>query len=128
MILVDTDVMIDVLRQYLPAVAWLKSLGQEPILLPGFVVMELVQGCQNKTEQGKLMRVLSAYQFVWPSEESCNQALSVFEKFYLSHRLGLLDALIAQTAIALHVPLYTFNQKHYEMIPGVRTIQPYQKC
>ena len=127
MILLDTDVMIDVLRHYLPAVNWLKSLGQEPILLPGFVVMELIQGCQNKLEQDKLMRTLLAYQTIWPSEEACHQALSVFGQFHLSHSLGLLDALIAQTAIAFDVPLHTFNQKHYEMIPGLQTVQPYQK-
>jgi predicted nucleic acid-binding protein len=34
MILLDTDVMIDVLRRYPPAVAWLESLGNEEIRLP----------------------------------------------------------------------------------------------
>lgn len=31
--------MIDLLRQYVPAVNWLGSLGQEEIILPGFVVL-----------------------------------------------------------------------------------------
>lgn len=128
MILVDTDVMIDILRQYPPAEAWLKSLGKEPILLPGFVVMELIQGCQNKTEQDSLMKALTTYQHVWPSEKTCEQAVSVFESFRLSHNLGMLDALIGQIAIELGLPLHTFNQKHYNMIPGLRTIQPYKKA
>ena len=51
MILLDTDVMIDLLRQYPPAVAWLDSLGSEEIILPGFVAMELIQGCRDKAEQ-----------------------------------------------------------------------------
>ncbi len=50
MILVDTDIMIDIFRDYSHAIAWLDSLGNEEILLPGFVVMELIQGCRNKTE------------------------------------------------------------------------------
>jgi predicted nucleic acid-binding protein len=43
--LLDTDVMIDILRDYAPAIEWLSSLQDEEAPgLPGFVVMELVQG------------------------------------------------------------------------------------
>lgn len=61
MVLLDTDIMIDILRQYDPAQAWLQYLGQQTILLPEFVSMELIQGCQNLTEQRTLMNTLSAY-------------------------------------------------------------------
>lgn len=61
MILLDTDVMVDLLRQYPPAVAWLDSLGEEEIVLPGFVVMELIQGCRTRAEQEKVERELGAY-------------------------------------------------------------------
>ncbi|MCD6508048.1 type II toxin-antitoxin system VapC family toxin [Candidatus Poribacteria bacterium] len=127
MILLDTDVMIDLLRQYPPAVAWLDSLGEEEIILPGFVVMELIQGCRNKAEQEKVERELGTYGVVWPSPETCNEALSVFTRYHLSHGLGILDALIGQIAVALDLPLYTFNQKHYAPIPNLKTVQPYEK-
>ncbi len=51
MILIDTVIMIDLLRGYEPAIAWFSALGDEEILLPGFVVMELIQGCRGRTEQ-----------------------------------------------------------------------------
>ena len=52
MLLLDTDVMIDLLRQYSPAVAWLDSLGEEEIVLPGFVVMESCRGVEtSKSKQ-----------------------------------------------------------------------------
>lgn len=127
MILLDTDVMIDLLRRHPPAVAWLASLGEEEIRLPGFVVMELLQGCRNRTEQEQLQRTLQPYAVVWPSAETCDKALAVFANAHLSHSLGLLDALIGQTAVALQVPLYTFNQKHYAAVPNLQTIQPYHK-
>lgn len=127
MILLDTDIMIDVLRRYPPAVTWLESLGNEEIRLPGFVVMELLQGCRNKTEQEKLEKVLQSHVVTWPSSETCNEARSVFANTHLSHGLGLLDALIGQTAVELQVPLYTFNDKHYAAVPRLRTIQPYTK-
>lgn len=51
MILLDSDVMIDLLRQYPPAMRWLNSLDEEEeMVLPGYVVMELIQGCRNKRE------------------------------------------------------------------------------
>ena len=74
MILLDTDVMIDFLRQHPPAAAWLDSLGEEEIVLPGFVVMELLQGCRDKVEQEKVERELGAYGVAWPSLETCDEA------------------------------------------------------
>lgn len=127
MILLDTDVMIDLLRQYPPAVAWLDSLGEEEIVLPGFVVMELIQGCRNKVEQEKMEGELRGYGVAWPTSATCDEALSVFASYHLSHGLGILDALIGQVAMGLNLPLYTFNQKHYAAIPNLKTVQPYEK-
>lgn len=50
LILLDTDVVIDLLRQYLPAIAWLSAQLSEEIYLPDLVAMELIQGCANKHE------------------------------------------------------------------------------
>jgi len=44
MMFVDTDIMVDVLRELPAALAWLESLGSEGISLSGFVCGELVQG------------------------------------------------------------------------------------
>lgn len=125
MLLLDTDIMIDVLRRYPPAQAWLTSLGTTPLALPGYVVMELIQGCRNKAEQDQIERTLSAYQIVWPSAAACDAALASFSQYRLGHSLGIIDALIAHTAIELGAPLHTFNQKHYHPITGLTTVQPY---
>jgi predicted nucleic acid-binding protein len=127
MIILDTDVMIDILRQYPPALAWLSFLGEEEVALPGFVIMELLQGCKNKAEQEKVERELGAYSVAWPSPETCDEALSVFARYHLSHGLGILDALIGQMAVDLNLPLHTFNQKHYTAIHNLETVQPYEK-
>jgi len=41
MILVDTDVMVDVMRRHSPAIAWLDSLGPEAMGIPGLVAPSL---------------------------------------------------------------------------------------
>lgn len=127
MLLLDTDIMIDVLRRYPPALAWLTSLGTTQLALPGYVVMELIQGCRNQAEQDQVERALSAYQIVWPSTAACDAALGSFSQFRLRHSLGIIDALIAHTAIERGAPLHTFNQKHYDPIPGLSTVQPYTR-
>lgn len=127
MIVLDSDVMIDLLRRHQPAVAWLKSLGEEEIILPGFVVMELLQGCRSKLEQAQVEQVLTGFETVWPLPETCETALEVFADSHLSHGIGMLDALIGQTAVALNLPLYTFNRKHYAAFPNLTTVAPYNK-
>lgn len=127
MIVLDTDVMIDLLREYPPAVTWLESIGEEEVVLPGFVVMELIQGCRNKGEQESVKRELSSYCVEWPSPDMFDEALSVFVRYYLSHGIGILDTIIGQMAVALTLPLYTFNTKHYEVIPGLKIVQPYDR-
>lgn len=120
--------MIDLFRQYPPAADWLDSLEEEEIILPGFVVMELLQGCSNKAEQVRVEQFLIGFEIVWPLPETCDDALDVFAKYHLSHKVGLLDALIGQTAVALNLPLVTFNRKHYTAIPNLVTLEPYRKA
>jgi predicted nucleic acid-binding protein len=128
MTVVDTDILIDVLRQFPAALAWLASLGNETIVVPGFVAMELLQGCRNRAEQEKIEHTLSRSRIVWPTAASCNAALVAFAQFHLSHNLGVIDALIGQTAIELGLPLHTFNQKHYTILTDLTTVQPYSRA
>lgn len=125
MILLDTDVMVDVLRGYEPSKEWLEF--TQEVGVPGLVVMELLQGCQNAKEQRQLEKSLSNYQLYWPSEEDCSRALASFSSHHLSDNIGLLDALIAETTIGVDAELATFNVKHYRVLKGLKTIQPYKR-
>ena len=126
MYLLDTDVLIDVQRRHPPAVHWFGSLSGQPAV-PGFVVMELVQTAQNAVDVQRARRLISHLPVVWPSEADCARALTDFSTLHLSHSLGLIDALIAATAVGHGAPLYTFNAKHYRAVPGLRLVQPYQR-
>ena len=125
MILLDTDVMIDVLRGHDPAVNWLKGMQDQEIGLPGLVAMELLQGCQNVREQKQLEKRLTFFPLFWAGPEDCLRALKNFCAFRLSDQLGLLDTLIAETTVGLGAVLATFNIKHYRVLVNLKTIQPY---
>ena len=127
MILLDTDVMIDVLRGYEPAAEWLKGVASQEIGLPGLVVMELLQGSQNAREQRKLEKYLDGFLLFWATGDDCARALTDFSIFHLSHQLGIFDALIGETAVGLEANLATFNTRHYRALANLTTIQPYER-
>jgi len=127
LLLLDTDILIDLLRQYSPATAWLASRAGEEIYIPGFVVMELIQGCTDKRELMVVREFISPFPLLWPSPQVADQALAIYADGRLSHNIGILDALIGQLAVSLNTPLHTFNQKHFAAIPGLSTVQPYRR-
>lgn len=124
--LFDTDVLIDIQRGHPPAVAWFAGLTALPAV-PGFVVMELIQDARNTREVRRVMQLVAPLRVVWPSDTDCVRALSDFTAYHLSHGLGLLDALIAACAIGFSATLYTFNVKHYQMVPGLLIAEPYTR-
>jgi predicted nucleic acid-binding protein len=127
MLVSDTDVLVDVMREYQPALDWLQALSDEQVLVPGFVAMELVAGCKNTREIRATREALSRFRIVWPSESTCTSALSVFTNNRPKHGLGIIDALVGQMAIDLALPLATFNKKHYTGMSPLETIQPYER-
>jgi tRNA(fMet)-specific endonuclease VapC len=127
MILLDTDIMVDILRGYQPAINWLTSASDTEIGVPGLVAMELIQGCQNAREQKRLEKAINQYPLFWADSQDCDNALKNFAAYHLSQNIGILDALIAETAISLDAELATFNVKHYSVLKKLQTIQPYEK-
>jgi predicted nucleic acid-binding protein len=124
MMLVDTDVMIDVQRGHPPALAWFGTLTDMPAV-PGLVVMELIQDARNAKEVQQALKLVSPMSVIWPTAADCQRALADFAAYHLSHGLGLLEALIAGCALGLAAELCTFNTKHYQVIPGLMLRQPY---
>jgi predicted nucleic acid-binding protein len=124
--LLDTDVLIDVQRGHPAALSWFGGLT-EPPSVPGFVVMELIQDAQNSRQVRHALRMVSPLPMVWPTEADCMRGLGDFTTLHLSHGLGLLDALIAATAVGRGATLCTFNVKHYRAVPGLTLFQPYTK-
>ncbi|MBI1900921.1 MAG: PIN domain-containing protein [Planctomycetia bacterium] len=126
MLLLDTDVLIDVQRGHPPAVVWWAGLQEAPGV-SGFVVMELIQDARNLGEVQKALKLVSPMQVVWPTEADCQRALTDFATLHLSQGLGLLDSLIAACAIGRSATLCTFNLKHYRSVAGLAISQPYTR-
>ena len=124
MVLLDADVMIDLMRGFPGAVAWMRSLT-EPVGIPGYAMLELIAGCRSTADVQRVNRETAAMRVLWPSRPHCERALQDYKTLLLSHGVGAFDILIGHTAIELRLPLHTFNVKHYGAVPGLTTIQPY---
>ncbi len=126
MLLLDSDILIDIQRGYQPAVDWLTQLNELPSV-PGYVVMEMIQDAENKLQVQAAMKLTRPLPVVWPSAADCDRALTDFEAFHLSHSLGLLDSLIGACAVGRSATLCTYNVKHYRVIKSLETEQPYRR-
>jgi predicted nucleic acid-binding protein len=70
----DTDVLIDCLRGTPAARAWLEQSASDAFQVPGVVAMELLMGCQNKTELERTQRFVRAFDIAWPEASEFAQA------------------------------------------------------
>ena len=86
-----------------------------------------MEGCRNKMEMMRLLRRIEPFHVFRPTDSDCTRALRDFARSRLSHRISIMDVLIAQCAIGLNAPLCTFNTKHFKAITQLRTEQPYVK-
>ena len=86
--------------------------------------MELIVGCQTKTELKALDRFLARFRLATLDQNISDAALDLLRRYRLSHGLLIADALVAATALSLNQPLVTKNQRDYRFIAGLRLL-PY---
>jgi predicted nucleic acid-binding protein len=123
-ILVDTDVFVDYLRGHKAATAFIKAVADRIALSP-IVVAELYAGVKGEKEQATLDELASLFPIV-PVTLEIGKAAGLFRRDYAkSHGVGLADALLAATAMAVKGEIGTLNVSHYPMVPGLRP--PYRR-
>jgi predicted nucleic acid-binding protein len=126
-LILDTDVLIEVLRGDSLAKAWLTSIESQIIGIPILVWMEILLGARDKQEQRALVEDLSRYAILHLEIGDSQKAQQWFEQFHLSHNIGILDCLIAAIPVRLGKPFFTFNLKHFQVVPGLDARVPYQR-
>ncbi|MCX6381842.1 MAG: PIN domain-containing protein [Armatimonadetes bacterium] len=125
-LLLDTDVMIDLIRQRPPALNWLRSLPDFPVV-SCFTALELLGGSKDKHEYRVSERLLMNFPILYPMREDLERGITDYTPFCLSHGVGFLDILIASVAVGHDFTLATFNAKHFGNLPNLRTVQPYTR-
>jgi predicted nucleic acid-binding protein len=121
--LLDTCVMIDVLRGKDAAFAFVSGLEETPALA-AVTVTELVAGCRSAKERRQIDQLLSRYIVHNIDRDVASLAGDYVRRYGPSHGTDPIDALIAATAKTHGLRLATLNLKHFPMFAGL--IRPYR--
>jgi predicted nucleic acid-binding protein len=74
----------------------------------------------NKAELAQIKRKIRFYDVVYINDIISKIAVSLIDKFHLSHGLKIPDAIIGATAVVHDIELYTYNIKDFSFIPNIR--------
>ena len=124
LLVVDTDVLIDYLRDQAEAVAFLEGCVQ-PLALSVVSVAELYVGVREGEERRRLDAFAAAFEALPLEREAAVQAGLWRRQYGRSHGTGLADALIAASVAAAGGTLATLNRRHFPMLAEV--LVPYAK-
>jgi len=123
-LLVDTDVLIDYLRDHSDAVAYLDAVSDR-LLISAMTIAELYAGVREGAERVALDDFIGAFEIVQIDNEIAVKGGLYRRDYGKTHGTGIGDAIIAATAELRHANLVTLNKKHFPMLSSV--IVPYQK-
>jgi predicted nucleic acid-binding protein len=121
--MVDTDILIDVGRGVDQAVKYLEHLEAEnKLAISSITQMELIVGCQSKTELRTTERFLSRFEIIHLNEYTSNLAVELLREYRLSHGLLIADAFIAATAMHRNLQFVSKNEKDYRFIAEIKLL------
>lgn len=122
--MIDTDVLIDYLRDQQQAVAFLEG-SDQPLAASVITVAELYVGVRDGEERKRLDAFVGAFDLI-PLDSKAAVVAGLWRRQYgRSHGTGLADALIAASVEAMGGTLVTLNQRHFPMLPNL--LVPYRK-
>lgn len=120
--LVDTTVFIKQIRGDKQADDFLRE-NKDRLVISYVTWGELLQGVRRKQHHLSIQRLMQPDKIVWGSRTTEKQAISLLQRHYKTG-LGLLDALIAATALEHELILVTHNVKHFGVIEGLKVRWP----
>jgi predicted nucleic acid-binding protein len=120
MILIDTNILIEIYRNNIPIIEAVKLIGQNKLAVSDITCAELYFGARYKKELHAIAKDMKKLQVLNIQSEVSSKAVELVAKYALSHKLAIPDALIAATSICNNLPLYTLNLKDFIYIDGLK--------
>lgn len=123
--LLDSVMLVDLLRNFSPALTWRNANPHLVLAVTSFVWLEIVVGARNKADQNSAVRLLNNFQLNYPTTSDLQWAMNQVRQLHLSHNVGMMDCLIAASAHRLQLSLFTRNLKRLTPQLGTLAQQPY---
>ena len=124
MVLIDTDVLVDYLRDYLPAIRFIEAIT-DAIAVSVITLAELYIVAAHGEEEHAIELLVGVCTVFDVDREIARRAGALRRKYLGSHSVELPDALIAATSELRSARLVTLNRRHYPMLADV--LVPYRK-
>jgi predicted nucleic acid-binding protein len=121
--LLDTAVLVDILRAHPAAKTWLS--GQDQLGASPVVWLEIIEGAKDAKDQAVAVKLLQSLEKIEVLPADFNWAIRQALRFRLSHNVDMMDCLIAASAHRLGIPLFTHNLKHFQPMIGNLAQKPY---
>ncbi len=117
----DTDILIWYLRGNERARAFVAGVPFDRRTVPAMVYFELLQGCAGPRDVRTVHKFIAQNfsQLLHISEQVSHRAMSLLERYAVSHGLEAADAIVAATALVSRKRLATGNVAHYKSLRGL---------
>ena len=89
--ILDTSIIIDVLRNHAGATFWVQSLRTSEYGITPIVWMETIEGAMNRTERDQAARLLRQFVLCHPTNGDTMWAIRQHMIYVLSHRIEFTD-------------------------------------
>jgi len=121
--IVDTTVIIHLLRRYKSALTWFSN--EKTYGITTVTWMEVMEGTTSKANQSQARDILAQFEWLYITTNDQQWAMQELERFQFSHHIGMNDCQIASVAHRLNLPLYTHNLKDMTPLIGNLAVKPY---
>ena len=118
MIFLDTCIVID----YINGKVKLEQNLDNKYCFNSIVDMEVLIGVNNKRDLNTTNKKLNMFQNISIDQDVLQLARELLNRYVLSHKMGIYDAIIAATCLVYDLPLWTYNKKDFRFIDGVKLI------
>jgi predicted nucleic acid-binding protein len=122
--LIATDLCIDLARGVPQALAFFEAPPVE-IRLSTVTYLELLGLSRTQGEERRLRRFVAPYAVLSLGPMASSRAVELLLEHHLSDGLQPLQALMAATALAHEIPLYTRIPAPFRNIPDLEVVSPY---
>jgi tRNA(fMet)-specific endonuclease VapC len=130
-IILDADVIIRGEKGTFDLKAWLEVQPEEEFEIAAITVAELWHGVERATgiHRAKRLKYLQAVLNLLPiipyTEQTAYEHARIWATLESAGKMiGYDDVIVAATAIERDSGLATFNKRHFDMVPGLRAIEP----
>ena len=122
---VDTTVLIHILRNNTTALSWLNAQPGKLSITP-ISWMEVIDGAGSKAAQQQAKQLLGRFGMIFFVEIDLRWAMQQLESFRLSNGSHMMDCMIASVCYRYQIPLYTHNLKDMRVLLGsTLVVKPY---